>query len=396
MSASALAFVLAAASAPDGDRPVETGRPHAFDQAYDKRDAPLSVELVYSAEVMGNAHGGHRRGVRYLDNFDVVLGADLEALAGWRGATLGLHGLYNNGRSISDLTGDAQAVSNIETGVAAVRLYEAWVEQKMGDAASLRIGLYDLNTEFDALDAASLFVSSPHGIGTDFAQTGRNGPSIFPSTSLAARLEVKAAEGWMLRFAVLDGVPGDPAHPARTAIRLGNGDGALLVGEVQAPLGGGKLLLGHWHYSSSFDRIDGRGRARGNRGSYVRAELPIVDHPDRNVVAFARFGVASDRFNSFARFASAGLNFSGWLPGRRDDAFGIAVAAAFTGAPTRALTDASRAEVALEATYRARLSRRFSVQPSVHYIHRPSADPTLANALVLGLRGELSLNLFGG
>src|SRR3546814_8879648 len=66
----------------------------------------------------------------------------------------------------------------------ALRLYEAWIDQKIGDAASVRIGLYDLNSEFGALDTAGFFVSSPHGIGTDFAQSGRNGPSIFPATSL--------------------------------------------------------------------------------------------------------------------------------------------------------------------------------------------------------------------
>src|SRR3546814_14116465 len=91
---------------------------------------------------------------------------------------------YNNGRSISDLAGDVQAVSNIETGVRALRLYEAWIDQKIGDAASVRIGLYDLNSEFDALDTAGFFVSSTHGIGTDFAQSGRNGPPLFPATSL--------------------------------------------------------------------------------------------------------------------------------------------------------------------------------------------------------------------
>src|SRR3546814_5675296 len=183
---------------------------------------------------------------------------------------------YNNGRSISDLAGDVQAVSNIETGVRALRLYEAWIDQKIGDAASIKLGLYDLNSEFDALDTAGFFVSSPNGIGTDIAQSGRNGPSIFPSTSLAVRVAIAPAEGWTLRAALLAGVPGDPDHHARTPIRLGHGDGALAVGEVEAPLGTGKLLLGHWRYTARFDRNDGSGAARGNAGTYVRAELPEI------------------------------------------------------------------------------------------------------------------------
>src|SRR3546814_11986090 len=82
---------------------------------------------------------------------------------------------YNNGRSISDLAGDVQAVSNIETGVRALRLYEAWIDQKIGDAASIKPGLYDLNSEFDALVTAGFFVRRPNGIGTDIAKSGRNG-----------------------------------------------------------------------------------------------------------------------------------------------------------------------------------------------------------------------------
>src|SRR3546814_3364842 len=49
--------------------------------------------------------------------------------------------------------------------------------------------------------AAGLFIGSPHGIGTDFAQSGQNGPSIFPSTSLAARVQWAPAEGWAARAA---------------------------------------------------------------------------------------------------------------------------------------------------------------------------------------------------
>src|SRR3546814_6306544 len=99
---------------------------------------------------MVNGAGGNRRGARHLDNLDLVYEADLDRLAGWTGAQLHVYGLYNNGRSISELAGDTQAVSNIEAGVRALRLSEAWIDQKIGDAASVRIGLSDLNSEFDA------------------------------------------------------------------------------------------------------------------------------------------------------------------------------------------------------------------------------------------------------
>lgn len=395
----ALALALSSAPAADAIAPHAAAHaPHGHTHAggeIDEDQGPVLLQLTYTGEVMGNVSGGLRKGARYLDNLDIVFEADLEQLAGWTGAQLHLYGLYNNGRSISAFAGDTQAISNIETGVSALRLYEAWIDQKIGERMSIRAGLYDLNSEFDSLDAAGLFVSSPHGIGTDFAQSGRGGPSIFPSTSLAARLQVEPAEGWAVRAAVLDGVPGDPDHPRRTAIKLGNGDGALLVGEIQAPLKGGKLLLGHWRYTASFEPNDGSAPAKGNSGTYLRGEMPIIVHGDRRTDLFARVGTAKGRFNMFDTFASGGIKFAGWIPGREEDEFGLAVAAAFTSDSYRAATGARGSEVAFEATYRAPVTSWLTLQPSVHYVRRPSADPAIADALVIGLRAETSFSPIG-
>ncbi len=385
---------LLALTALDAPRDESEGQTHTHRElpAKEGDNKPWNFELVYTAELMGNVAGGVERGARYLDNLDIVFDADLERMVGWTGAQMWLYGLYNNGNSISDLVGDAQAVSNIETGTRAIRLYEAWIDQKFGDSASLRVGLYDLNSEFDALDASGLFVSSPHGIGTDFAQSGQNGPSIFPSTSLAARVAFAPAEGWTVRAAILDGVPGDPARPRRTAVKLGRGDGALLVGEVEAPLAGGKLLLGHWRYTAAFERSDGAGAETGNSGSYIRAQLPLARRDDETLDGFVRAGVASSRFNMFDRFLSGGLSFAGWVKGREADSFGIAIAAAFTADPYRATSGAAASEIALELTYRAEVTPWLAIQPSAQYVRRPFGDPGVGDALVLGVRTEWSLH----
>lgn len=375
-----------AALLPTAHRPTEIEAP-ATDEA------AVTLDVAYTGDMMANALGGIRRGSRYLDNLDVILVADLQKLAGWRGATLQLYGLYNNGASISELAGDAQAVSNLEAGTRALRLYEAWIDQQLGSNLSLRVGLYDLNSEFDALEAASLFVGSAHGIGTDFAQSGENGPSIFPSTSLAARLQVRPAEGWVVRGAVLDGVPGNPDHPGRTAIRLRGEEGALLVGEIEAPIANGRLLLGHWRYTSSFETFDGM-RASGNAGVYLRGEAPLVDQPSGKIDGFFRLGTAAGRFNVFDRFVSGGLTFTGWLPGRGEDQFGLAVAAAFVGSHDRA-AGADASEIAFEATYRARVAPWLAIQPHAQYVRNPSADPSIDDAVVIGVRTEISFGVAG-
>lgn len=362
----------------------------------DENQGPLLLQATYTGEVMSNASGGIQRGSRYLDNLDLVAEADLEALAGWKGASVHIYGLYNNGKSFSDLAGDAQTASNIETGVRAFRLYEAWIEQAFA-GGSLKVGLYDLNSEFDSLDASGLFIGSPHGIGTDFAQTGENGPSIFPSTSLAARLSIEPATGWVVRAAVLDGVPGDPDHPKRTAVKLGNGDGALLVAEVEAPLPHGRLLFGGWRYTARFDDHAGNS-GRSNDGLYVRGETALfeeADDPAQGLAAFARLGIADGRFNTFGRFASAGLNYTGPFRGRDEDQLGLAVAAAFTSDAYKRAVPANDTEVAFELTYRAPVASWLSLQPSAHYIINPGADPSVRSALAFGLRAEISFNILG-
>jgi len=396
MIAEALAMTLLAALPDGGDRLIAgeppSGRAHSHTHSREEIDedhGPYLLEATYTAEAISNASGGLRRGTRYLDNLDIVFEADLDAAMAWHGAQLHVYGLYNNGRSISNLVGDVHAVSNIETGGRAARLYEAWIDQKIGSTMSVRAGLYDLNSEFDALESAGLFVGSAHGIGTDISQTGQNGPSIFPSTSLAARFEMKPARGWVVRAAILDGVPGDPAHPKRTTVRLGDGDGALLIGEVEAPLPGGRLLFGHWRYTAAFDRHLG-GRRHGNAGLYVRGEAPLFEQDGRKIDGFVRLGTANGRINMFDRFASIGIKLSGFMPDREEDAMGIAVAAGFTSGQYRRAYGGGRSEIATELTYRAQLAPWLALQPHVQYIRNPSADPAIDDALVLGLRGEVS------
>lgn len=358
----------------------------------DEDQPPLLLEATYTFDVLSNVSGGLRRGTRYLDNLDLVAEADMERLVGWNGALIHVYGLYNNGTPFSTLVGDEQVSSNIETGVRAFRLYEAWINQQIGENASLKVGLYDLNSEFDSLDASGLFTGSAHGIGTDFSQSGGNGPSIFPVTSLTARLSAEVAPGWHVRAAVLDAVPGDPLRPNRTAIQLN--EGALLVGEVEAPIAsGGKLLFGHWRYTDAQEKLDGT-NAKGANGFYVRGETTLFSEAEgQGVDGFFRLGIADGGFYRFGGFASAGLNWTGAIAGRDEDQIGFAIASAITSGQDRRLNGSERTETSFELTYRAVVNDWLSLQPGAHYIKNPAADPTIPDAFVIGLRTQLSFRL---
>jgi porin len=389
---------------------VDVGRQCAVESDHaplavkDTEQSPSSVLLhaAYIGEVRQVADGGLRRGTRYLDNLDVTLTIDADRAFGRQGMTIFVHGLYGNGREFSqDLVGDIQGVSNIETGVRAARLHEAWVEQRfLSDRATVKVGLYDLNTEFDTIDAAGLFLNSSHGIGHDFSQTGRNGPSIFPVTSLAIRGDYRLSDCWTLRAAILDGVPGDPDHSARTAIHVGGQDGALLIGEIAYADEDARLSLGSWRYTAAFDdllaTVTYASQRRDNAGAYFLAERRLTHETDgyQGLSGWVRLGLANDRINPVGRYLGAGIVYLGPWPGRDADEIGVAIGSAEFGEPyRRAFTDQGRSsqarELSIETSYRAPITPWLTLQPDIQYVIHPGGEPDVADALVLGLRAEI-------
>ncbi len=373
--------------------------------ADDQKPAAPSVNLTlaYTGETWSLVEGGQRRGERYLDDLDVQLTVDLEQAIGWQGAKAFVYGLYNNGTSFSgDLVGDLQGVSNIETGIEALRLEEAWLDQTFADGhGSIRFGLYNLNSEFDASLVRSPFINPSHGIGPDFGQAGLNGPSIFPATSLAARFAWSFDGGAYARVAVLDGVPDDPNHPKRTTIDLRGPDGALIAAEVGLANESGRVLsLGVWGFTAAFDDLTDTKplgdpiKRHDNRGVYIAAEGPLwsrEDHDPFDVSGFARAGLAAADVNPIASYFGFGLVVTGPFDARPTDKLGVAVAIADAGDKFQKLIEASSGvpssrEINLEVTYQAPVIDGFVLQPDVQWINHPGADAAIRDALVVGIR----------
>jgi porin len=368
---------------------------------------PLDLDLSYTAEAWANASGGLTQGIRYLDLLFAGATLDGGRAFGWAGTTARVSGFHANGASLSgDLVGDAQIVSNIETGVPLVRLHEAWLQVPLaGDRVSLKLGLYDLNSEFDVNETGSLFIQSSHGIGAELALSGRNGPSMYPFTGLAARLGLKLGDRWSAKFAVLDGVPSDPDRPRRFAtLRLNAEEGALLIGELVNEGPRHRLALGHWRYTAAFKdqrRSASAGEAveaRGNAGAYALLEAPLLtaaSGAESPLSGWVRLGVADARFNPVDLYVGSGLTVPVTLSGRQAGHAGIAAAfARFSGRWRQSqgaqgvMTDGH--ELALEATYRAPLGPHVTVQPGVQYVVNPGGRSGVPDALVIGLRARLA------
>ena len=388
----------------------------------DNRGIQLGVR--YDGEIFTNSSGGLRRGATYLGNLNLQLTLDAQRLVGWPGATVFLYGLGIHGGHPSSFVGDAQGVSNIEA-PAKWKLEEGWIQQNLFDNRfSVLVGRYDLNSEFYRLESASLFLNSSFGIGPEFSQSGQEGPSIFPNTSVGARFAIKPIEEIVLRTAVLDGVPVD--RPNGTRDIFARDDGVLVVAEaayLYRPLASeqprtrqfrigrnccgpytGKLALGAWYYSATLDdlakvRPDGRPvRHRGSRGFYVLADQTVyqdIQDPDRRLTLFGQLGIGDPRVNRFAYYTGGGLTVSALIPGRNQDEFGIAVAAAHNGnqfiqAQRNQGMHEQRSEVTFELTYLAQFGAHLAVQPDLQFVINPNTDPRIKSAVAFMLRFELS------
>lgn len=359
----------------------------------------MSLQLAYTADAWNVFDGGLDRGGAYIDLFDAQVGVDLEKTIGWGGAQFFLYGIYSNGNSIGEKTVDLNGVSNIETGVEAVRVVEAWIDQSFAEGrASLRAGLYDIASEFDAGEVRSLFLNASQGSGTDFSQTGLGGPSMWPVTSVAARLNWMFEDDVYARAVIADGVPGDLEHPKRTTIDFDEGDGALIAAEVGIAREGRLWSLGAWTYTEKFADLDpASARTHHNRGAYVALEEALLSREegcDFDLSGSVRFGVADSDINAVSSFFGATLVGTGVIAARPDDQLGFGVAVAELGRKGRqAIADAggdpANREINIELTYYADVTEWLSLQPDVQYIISPGGDETVDDVLVAGLRLQL-------
>lgn len=360
--------------------------------------AAVELSLSYTADVMGVVDGGLSQRGRFLDNLDLIADVDLERLMQWRGASAHIDVLNNSGGMPNDDAATLQGVDNIEVSSQRLRLFEAWIEQTWG-ASSLRYGLYDLNSEFYASDSAGLLIAPAFGIGSEIAATGPNGPSIFPSTALAARFHTTFDTGMFMRAAVLNahaGVVGDPDGVDTTF-----DDGALFIAEGGIE-GERKLAFGYWRYTESQDDIrdlDGFGNPvqRDAQGAYVVFEQPLNDaEGTRAATAFLRAGASDGETTPFAGGWQAGVLIQRVFEARPDSAFSFGVNQGLLSDGYRHnLIDlgASMAssEIQIEATYSDKPLPFLTIQPDLQWVRRPGGDRGIEDEIVAGLRVSVEL-----
>ncbi|MFZ3005204.1 MAG: carbohydrate porin [Phenylobacterium sp.] len=363
------------------------------------QDSAWTLAATYTADVAGSVSGGASQAGKVLDNLMIEADLDLDKALGWKGATAHLSLLNNAGGAPNDIARTLQGVDNIEVTRPRGKIYEAWLQQDFG-AASVRAGLYDLNSEFYATDAAGLLISPAFGIGSELAATGPNGPSIFPSTALAVRVRLAPSDTTYIQAAALNahaGVIGDPG-----GVDTEFDHGALLAAEA-GWTGRGKLALGVWRYTQDQDDIldiDAAGDPvpRAAAGAYLLLEQPLrgAEGDLRAVAGFLRLGVSDGDTTPFKDGGQAGLLMTQVFANRPDSALSVGVAygglsdkfqQTLAGGGGRA----AASESTLELTYADRVAPRLMLQPSVQYVVHPGGTRDADPVVVLALRVSIDL-----
>jgi porin len=404
--ASSLLLVLAPPAAADPVDPTPAASPG------------LTPALTYDGTALGNVSGGARTGSAYVGNLHLKLTAQGSAI-GWPGFSSFVDVLTIHGGQPGSLVGDAQGVSRFE-GPTGTQVEELWLQYNWKDgSASLLAGIYDLSSEFYRLQAAGLFLNSAFGTGTEFAQSGVEGPSIFPRTSVGLRFAFKPTPDSVLRVAVLDGVP--VVRPDGSHAVFHSGDGLLAVAELAVLSRAGasterngigrfsslmpyddKLALGAWRYTARFDDLsdtdaaDNPRRRRGSSGAYLVGERLLIGGDAasaKRLAIFAQAGITDARTNRFGSYFGTGLVASGWTLMKDSDQFGVSIAHARNGSHylrAQAAQGVTRAETTIELTYLTQLSKVLTVQPDLQHVIHPNTDPSIASAWVVQLRFGLA------
>ncbi|MCB9987240.1 MAG: carbohydrate porin [Rhodospirillales bacterium] len=352
-------------------------------------DAGLSLDAYYKFDLWRNFSGGIGKGNRGLDNLDLQATLDGEKALGIQGLTLFAYLLNNDGgRPNTALVGSNGGIDNIETGNNAFKLYELWAEQNFwGDRVSVLAGLHDLNSEFYITDTSGLFLNPTYGIGTEMAATGDNGPSIFPTTSLGVRINVKPTDNTYIKAAIFDGVPGNVNNGRGTHIQFKKKDGALDV--IEGGLDDenlGKLAVGVWQYTGK--RADQQtGNPATSKGYYFLGDHSFYNQDGKDISAFARIGFTAGDVESFKSNWSFGAVMSGFIPNRADGQLGLAVTRVRNSDKfVAANAPVDRTETQWELTYADKLLPWLSIQPDLQYTVNPGTDPNLKNAWTGGIR----------
>lgn len=331
---------------------------------------PLDESQIFSlyghwdTDWVNNLSGGIRRG-NALDSV-AVGGFTL------KGDRLGLPNSVFNFSLMATRVGDANAQligadtnpSNIEGNRNRLVLNTAFWQQNWLNSSHIaintRLGVFDLNAEFDSTDSAAQLLNSSFGL--DPTITDNFAASTFPKNGTGLVTSIGSAT--------------NPDN-APFALKVG-----LIQGDVEQqtrPFSQGVLNIaeGQWRPNEDTAIKLGGWQKRGNgqpdlHGGYLSAETPLSSRQHQHISGFMRASFASGmdaQATGANRYLGVGLNWQAPFAHRPDDYLTL-------GAATLHLNHSGDNERLLEAAYIMQITPRIFLQPDVQYIQHSNQPDT--------------------
>lgn len=399
-------------------------------------ESGITLGVQEQSEIWGNLRGGARRGGAYFGMTTATIAIDTERLVGLPGGSAYISVFQLHGTPItSRLTGSAQEISGID-GAPTTRLGSIWYEQRFADDfLSVRLGQMSLDEEFMSSNAAAILMnvsfSTNHVVSLRGADTTYSGGPLTPVAAPGIRIKLMPTEQIAVLGAVLTGEPFDHRRNDRNGLLFRMPGGTISLLEMQYALNQGEsdnglpgtYKLGGWFSTARVDDeyYDNRGLSLANPASsgvprlhtrnwrvYAIADQMVwrrQETKDEGLTVFAGASVGPSDRNPADLSLFAGVNWKGIVPDRADDVAGFGISYLRASRSVRRLDADYRTlgasaspihdrEMVFEMTYKIQATGWMQLQPSIQYIHHPSAyianpsRPTeiLKDALAIGTR----------
>lgn len=383
---------------------VDTGKPvHEWQRATDDwfgarpwlDDHGVTVGANLTIDASRDFRGGGASGDNFTRNlFNLNLTLNTERLIGWKGGTFFVNFQNEAGTNGSERVGSIQTISNIDSeGV--TEISELWYEQTMFDGKlRAKVGKVDANTEFAVNEYGAEFLN-----GTAAVSPNILGIPAYPDPATSVNLFFYLNDTLYFGAGIYDGATqeGIATGSRGPATFFGSPSDLFLIGEggakwsLQDKSLAGRLGVGAWHHTGSFDRFDG-GVEKGTSGFYLTLNQmlwrknPTDQDDDRGIAMYAQYAHADRDVSEVEHHIGVGATWKGAIPSREDDVIGLGVS--YANLSDDAAFTASN-ETLVEGFYKIQILKWLSIKPDIQYIHNPGGDSSATDAWVGSLRVQM-------
>jgi porin len=299
--------------------------------------------------------------------------------------------------------GSIFGVNGLEFGNEPIQLWELYYEQRLfNDTLLARFGRVDLSNGFDCHDCPATFDGNTYANDETFQFLNNsliNNPTIpFTDPGLGAILHFAPVEWFYISGAVVDAKEASNESGLNTSFsgpshvfsiyelgfmpRLSSKNGRMH----------GAYRAGFWYEPQAKERMDGNGKESDDVGYYLSFDQMLfkenaIEGDTQGLGAFARYGWADGEVNDVTNFWSVGAQYQGLVERRDNDVLAVGVG---QGILSRHADFTASNETALECYYNMELTPWLHVSPDIQYIFNPGGDSSVNDAVVLGVRIEVT------